>query len=865
MGLWGLILGMGLAKDRLAEACDTILHYGLPVFYFFLAISFYLKTYDSCQIKINITHVAGALLGAAWLIRILQTGKNPFPPKSGHLLWPVACIYVWGYVSFLLSPAKGFGSWDEFTRRLCYISFFAIIVTHFHSEKHQKRLLGWFLAGALLSCLYGLVQFMDGLPRSFTALLEQFHFPQSVVGYLDKNLPRYPQGSPGWDPFIWRQAFGQRVFSTFGNPNFFANYILVVGYMTLGLYLFTRRFFHLFLYLLVGFCVIFTYTKAAYIGFAAGVVAFGLLAVSFLTHLKKGEGVPVSETTLKTIAAIAWAGAALSLFGHRLGLPRSETFFGIAAALFMLFWLGYSLKHKDLLRFLSWFAVLALFLCAWGVILLLQARVDSVRFRVFTWLSTWEMLARSPEPGSYLYDRSPLKWKSPVRRALHPFIGSGVGSFKAVYPAYRRPQIFHIEKRHNTETDHAENEFIEVWYDEGGIGFGFFLLLLFSLGYSGIQTLRRLASEDPARAPPQNRYRLFMLVGLLAALVAMMVDESMDVALRFVSSGAVEWFLFAMIVLQVTAQPISAAAPKRMKEAEQAPAGWRAYALPMQVAVVAMSLWLCMRSRGQFWADVNHNIAIFFSKQGNWVPAIASYNKVLQDNPDYVMSHYFMGNVYNDRQQPGDQELALQKYQDVLSLAPNYVQMHYQIGVVYQKMAEQARQAGNQGKFIESHEKAIESFLKYRRLDPVFFRNYQALGMSYASLGRWQESAQTFKDLILEGGQVFESKNEAWLNLGNIYYMESKSYLEAKKNIREASRYVHAAETSYRKALEISGGRFAQAWENLIVLYFQRNRLDKALWACQEALKIDPNNQKAKAYLLDIIRRYKEPPAQKTK
>ena len=45
---------------------------------------------------------------------------------------------------------------------------------------------------------------------------------------------------------------------------------------------------------------------------------------------------------------------------------------------------------------------------------------------------------------------------SPIRR-----IRSGVGAFPPLYPAFRRPAIFHIEGKHNTETDHAEDEYLE--------------------------------------------------------------------------------------------------------------------------------------------------------------------------------------------------------------------------------------------------------------------------------------------------------------------------------------------------------------------------------------------------------------------
>src|SRR5262249_41442355 len=39
------------------------------------------------------------------------------------------------------------------------------------------------------------------------------------------------------DPFIWRQAFGKKLFSTFGNPNFFGNFLVILTPITLALLL----------------------------------------------------------------------------------------------------------------------------------------------------------------------------------------------------------------------------------------------------------------------------------------------------------------------------------------------------------------------------------------------------------------------------------------------------------------------------------------------------------------------------------------------------------------------------------------------------------------------------------------------------
>mgnify|MGYP001619567695 FL=1 len=68
--------------------------YGTPIFYFLMAIAFYLKTYDSCQIKITICQIGGTILLTAFLIKLIEKWKNPFPPGSVHLILPVTLVLI---------------------------------------------------------------------------------------------------------------------------------------------------------------------------------------------------------------------------------------------------------------------------------------------------------------------------------------------------------------------------------------------------------------------------------------------------------------------------------------------------------------------------------------------------------------------------------------------------------------------------------------------------------------------------------------------------------------------------------------------------------------------------------------------------
>jgi len=130
-------------------------------------------------------------------------------------------------------------------------------------------------------------------------------------------------------------------------------------------------------------------------------------------------------------------------------------------------------------------------------------RFQSVSFRMHTWASSFEMVKDSP------------------------VLGTGIGSFKVVYPAYRHPQIFYIENAHNTETQHAENEFLEQWVTGGTVGLALFLWIFIFLFRCAYKRIRQSSDADT---------RIYLL-GFSGAVFGMLVHSTVDISLHFASSG----------------------------------------------------------------------------------------------------------------------------------------------------------------------------------------------------------------------------------------------------------------------------------------------------------------------------------------
>ena len=177
---------------------------------------------------------------------------------------------------------------------------------------------------------------------------------------------------------------------------------------------------------------------------------------------------------------------------------------------------GAAKKH---LRKINLAALGILLLALVGAGLYGAKRFQSVSFRAFTWLSTLEMVQDAP------------------------VMGTGPGSFKIIYPAYRRPQIFYIENSHNTETQHAENEYLEQWATTGTVGLAVFLWFVVFVFVCAVRNLR---TEE--NAPDEQRERNLLLLGYASAFFGLMAHAFVDISIRFASSGLF-FALFCGVIL----------------------------------------------------------------------------------------------------------------------------------------------------------------------------------------------------------------------------------------------------------------------------------------------------------------------------
>jgi len=868
-----------IAKTNISsvEHSSKYLDKAFPIFFFLMAVAFYLRTYDSAQVKITILQMVGIILIALWFYKVFESGHWPFTRNQTYLILPIIAMFFSGILSFLHSPLP-WGSFDFFLRRIIYIGIAMIAVTEMTTLMDFRRITNWLILAIAVSTIYGLIQWID------------FNF--------------FPPGPPtvGLDKFVWRRAFGERVFSTFGNPNFYSNFLVIMIPVMVAVYWKTRKFYLLPLIALTLTNIYWTGSKGPAVGVLAGTAVFGFLFTRFFVR------------SLKIRLAV----------------------FGSAGLIILI---------------MSSFIYYKIFIARGGF--------TSFTFRIYTWLSTWEMIRDNP------------------------VLGNGIGTFWVIYPAYRRPAIFHIEGKHNTETDHAENEHLEVWFDDGIIGMGLWVWLILTL-VVGIYKALAILTTQPARAGPNKNNseipeEAYYMLGFTSGMLGMLLHNNSDVSMRFVSSGTPFWLLVGLNSALIMYSPLPEKPPSNpmqkapvieqnegvmtvlkiltmatvgivafrilrefdwcqgrdgMLNPNEAPhffITWAVFLLVwgacacwfidlvrkatklISVTAIAIATILLVPCWGFFMGDVNHNRAIFFSKQGIWTKspeydsrvaqfpreyqimygggspsmfendsalgkiinfllpdvfwrqngiggALEHYYQVHKESPHFIMAHYFRGNVYNDwgsdyarrtqeafskgdiaqaeiyRKKTDDLwGKAMSAYADTRRLGPNYVQMHHQVGTVHQKwgdflmgLAPLADQFGQKAlaeeyrKEARNHwSEAVNNYLLYYKIDPVFDQNYYRLAQVYIQLGEPDKAEQMYIDHLaakecrkpyhfIHGGfvdknwgaendyydlaspnhthdHVINGKPEAWMYLGDFYMQIRNEPLKAEEAYKRAT------------------------------------------------------------------------------
>ena len=138
-----------------------VIWWWLPILYLLISDSFYLRTYDSAQVKITLLQMGGFGLIGMWVSLLLLEGRRAFRREDFIFLAPFFAYLLHVLISFSHAPYPG-PSVDDFVRYTIYMSVTLIVIREFTKDAID-RLTKVLIITAYIAVLYGLVRFADRL------------------------------------------------------------------------------------------------------------------------------------------------------------------------------------------------------------------------------------------------------------------------------------------------------------------------------------------------------------------------------------------------------------------------------------------------------------------------------------------------------------------------------------------------------------------------------------------------------------------------------------------------------------------------------------------------------------------------------
>jgi putative inorganic carbon (HCO3(-)) transporter len=244
------------AIEYLAMAIIMLIVFLVPFYFSF----FYQDAPNFALEKNAIFKILVEILLILYLVKI-AIKKQALIISGKKYLLPAALFLIALIFTALFSIDPSTSVWGSFWRQqglFTYLHYFLFlwIILHFLKEKKQiERIINVILLGSFLISLYGILQWLG---------LEFISWQKSTF------------------------SFG-RITSTMGQPNFLGSYLLLVVFLTIYKIIVNKNFIVRFLFSLLFifqfFCLIFTDSRGAWVGFGFGV----LLIIFLFLYIKKNN------------------------------------------------------------------------------------------------------------------------------------------------------------------------------------------------------------------------------------------------------------------------------------------------------------------------------------------------------------------------------------------------------------------------------------------------------------------------------------------------------------------------------------------------------------------------------------------------
>jgi tetratricopeptide (TPR) repeat protein len=327
----------------------------------------------------------------------------------------------------------------------------------------------------------------------------------------------------------------------------------------------------------------------------------------------------------------------------------------------------------------------------------------------------------------------PPFWKSAIAVGQrNPWLGSGPGMFKWLYPSVRTLQ---------GQPDYASNEYLNLFADYGLIGCVVIFWLIVAFVLTAIQVLEARAARYSA-ATPSNRFAF--TVGGLAAFAAALVQAALDMNLHAPANAFTLAAIMAVVLTcgvhlrdtddDAVNRPGEYAA-MRLKGANK---------LVLVAALVVAATLLATRSRHSFPSYLSLRLAEHAKTQMNWSQAEKYYRRAIGFDPRNFEAAGAFGDFYaaratwNAREREELCDKALRWYHRAHTLNPYAGDVLIKTGRLYDVLGKR--------------EQASERLTRALEADPNNSSYHAQLGLHYLRWGDREKAAASFRRAHELGG-----------------------------------------------------------------------------------------------------------------
>ena len=557
----------------------------------------------------------------------------------------------------------------------------------------------------------------------------------------------------GVDFVNWAQPSKERIFSTFGNPNFLGAYLIMViplalsrlltigsgqssiqqrGYKVAALYganwsgtlQSAVRWMLVLLCAMLFTCLLWTLSRGAWVGFFASLLVFGIL----VGRKRLGE--------------------------NRKWLSLILIIFVLITTMFIL-----PKRARDISAQLAADAPRTAY--RKGSVLgermssILEVKEIGIAGRICAWQDTLKMVKE------------------------HPFLGIGLDTFGLAFQKYKSTGFVRIVGK-NIIADYPHNEFLQVAATMGLIGLAVYLWVWITFLRAGIRlTLRnrRFTAEQNKPEPSDPVEGLasavpFIIPGILASVVALLIQNQFGFST--LTTSTLFWFLMGITMAlknrmldtdyRSLAQEVELDAGKSRKSVTVQ----RKFQLMRWIfypVISAFTVFLIVLILRPYFADRHFKRGLVYSKYKIWDKAILEYQSSLSLNPRAEKYRTNLGNAYRESgklaHSKGEKKMWIRKailaFQKNIEMNPldNY---HYNdLGTAYMWKAEVLGEP--------TADLAIQTFLKGVDLFPNFVDGWNNLAWAYSHKGMFDRAIALWKRAL----EIAPDDVLLNYNLGSIY------------------------------------------------------------------------------------------------